>query len=80
MALYPPENLQAPHSPAGFGGSLCECNAAIEKGRVLPLGGCPAAFALQNKNKKTTASIEAVVYGGELGTRTPDPLRVMQVL
>ena len=47
---------------------------------VLPLERCPAAFALQNKNKKTTASIEAVVYGGELGTRTPDPLRVMQVL
>lgn len=45
-----------------------------------PFGGGPAAFALQNKNKKTTASIEAVVYGGELGTRTPDPLRVMQVL
>ena len=66
--------------PGGLWGGLCESDAAIEKGGALPLGRCPAAFALQNKNKKTTASIEAVVYGGELGTRTPDPLRVMQVL
>ena len=64
MALYPPENLQAPHRPAGVGGGLCESKAAIEKGRAFPFGGGPAAFALQNKNKKTTASIEAVVYGG----------------
>ena len=65
--------------PGGLWGGF-EDKAAIEKGGAFPLEECPAAFALQNKNKKTTASIEAVVYGGELGTRTPDPLRVMQVL
>ena len=43
--------------------------------KLLPYGGAPfgggsAAFALQNKNKKTTASIEAVVYGGDRPTKS----------
>ena len=45
-----------------------------------PLGKMPCRICFAKQKQKTTASIEAVVYGGELGTRTPDPLRVMQVL
>ena len=36
-----------------------------------------------DKQKKTypnPCKFEYELYGGELGTRTPDPLRVMQVL
>ena len=52
MALYPPENLQAPNSPAGFGGGLCESKAAIEKGRALSLEDALPHLLCKTKTKK----------------------------
>ena len=52
MALYPPENLQAPNSPVGFGGGLCESKAAIEKGRAFPLEDALPHLLCKTKTKK----------------------------
>ena len=53
-------------------------------GDTLPLLVCRSVAQTQTSDKQKThpnpLGFEYELYGGELGTRTPDPLRVMQVL
>ena len=52
---------------------------------MLPFTFCRAvrvehpAFSLYKKSR-SPFQVNGLTFGGELGTRTPDPLRVMQVL